>query len=174
MIIIVEGIDRVGKTMLCNMLKESMNIETFKRKNFDKVNVNTLDNDNETDKMIQILNVFRNFCDEEKGIVFDRLHLSDYVYGMIERNYDENKAVKNFMSIEKYIADMHNAFLILVEPTDVSKSTAEHGSNLKIHKELFECAYESSLIKNKWKCTYNTLNEAIMFIKSKMEKENDI
>ena len=52
MIIIVEGIDRVGKTTLCEKLNKELKIPIYKHKN-NQFYYNLMDNKNETDKMLQ-------------------------------------------------------------------------------------------------------------------------
>ena len=83
MIIVVEGIDRVGKTTLCNKIKEMTGYEIFKHSgNFD---YKRMDNDNETDKMLQVLKIAEI---GKANIIFDRFHFSDFCYGTIERDYN--------------------------------------------------------------------------------------
>ena len=88
MLIIVEGIDRVGKTTLCNMLKDKLGFKIYKHKN-NNFNYSKMDNDNETDKMLQLLDLYEQIG-SDVNIVFDRFHWSDFVYGKIERNYNED------------------------------------------------------------------------------------
>lgn len=162
-IIIVEGIDRVGKTTLCNKIHEEINLPIFK---YDSKLIKREERTNryETDKTLltlELCNLFHSF------IIFDRLHLSDYVYGIIQRQYDVQEATKNFMLIENYLEDMKDeVILLLVTPTDIQRSSREHGSDLSRHEKLFEEIYNKSKIKNKMKCNYNTLNEVINFIRS--------
>ena len=165
MIIIVEGIDRVGKTTLCNKLSESLNFPIHKH--VKKTLYKNMDNDNETDKMMQILDV----CNQTHcNIIFDRFHLSEYVYGVKDRCYDVSKASKNLLDVDNMLNDKNDVLLILVEPVDIERSSLEHGSDLSMHKKIFDDIFKESCIKNKWKCTYNTLDEAEMFVRTIINK----
>lgn len=168
MIIIVEGIDRVGKSTLCKMLSDELNIPLHKYNGI--VNYKDMKNIEETDKILSAINII----DETKSsIIFDRLNLTDYVYGVLERNYGIVAASRGLFLIDKKLSSLDDVFLILVEPVNVEKSSKEHGKDLTAHKKMFDEAFKESKIKNKWKCTYNTLSEAIMFIKTTIEKKEE-
>lgn len=166
MIIIVEGIDRVGKTTLCNKLHEEFNIPIYKHNGI--IPYNKMDNFEETDKMIYV----KEFIELTNiSLIFDRFHLTDFVYGELERNYDIINAKNNFKIIDDAISELDDVFLIYILPTDIQKSSKEHGKDLRTHDSKFYYLFKKSKIKNKWRCTYNTLDEAILFIKSILEKE---
>jgi thymidylate kinase len=162
-IIIVEGIDRVGKTTLCNLLLKEL--KDFKLVKYDSQIIQCRDRQNnyETDKSLLTLEMCKIF---DGSTLFDRLHLSDYVYGIMQRNYNKQNAYKNFQLIENYInQNFENAILIFVKPTDIKKSSEEHGRNLYWHEMWFEDIFKLSKIKNKISCNYNTLDDAITFVK---------
>ena len=115
MIIIVEGIDRVGKTTLCNKLSQKTNIPIYKHK---KSNYSEMKNDIETDVMIQLIDLYKLL---NGNIIFDRFHWSDFVYGALERNYSIANAYNNINIIESKLKD--NAIIIYVKPTDINKSS---------------------------------------------------
>lgn len=162
MIIIVEGIDRVGKTTLCNMLHKEINLPIYKH--VGEFKYNDANNDNWTDNLLQMLEICRL---THSFMIFDRFHLSDYIYGVLQRNYDIKKAKHNFLLIEKFLEKVsRNVILILVLPTNIEKSSKEHGKDLSKHEEMFEELFRQSKIKNKYRVTYNTLSEAVAFVKS--------
>ena len=167
MIIIVEGIDRVGKTTLCNMLKKEMNIPVYKH--IGNFSYSNMDNDNETDKMLQILETLRLVNGD---VIFDRCHFTDYVYGILERYYNKKNAKKNFSILEKKLSEMH-VVLLFVNPTNIEKSSYEHGKDLSMHQKIFQQLYKVSCIKEKYQCTYNTLNEAVIFSRISLNKEKN-
>ena len=69
MILIVEGIDRVGKSTLVEKLKKMVGFYPYHNDTNFKVEV--MDNDNETDKLLKMLLI----CDaSDPLIVFDRFH----------------------------------------------------------------------------------------------------
>lgn len=167
MIILIEGIDRVGKTTLCNLLHNEINYPIYRH--VGERNYKTIDNDVETDKFYQVLELCKLTY---SSMIFDRFHLSDYVYGVIERHYDINKANKNFESIEKFAEEnLKDAILLLVLPTDIKRSSEEHGKDLTEYNDLFLEKYKNSKIKYKFQCSYNTLNEAVLFVRTVLNKE---
>lgn len=168
MIIIVEGIDRVGKSTLCKMIEKELKISVHKYNGI--VPYNKMKNIEETDKILNSLQL----VEELKGnIIFDRLYFTDYVYGILERNYDVIEASKNFEKIDSKISNINDVFLIYVLPIDIEKSSIEHGKSLEKHNKLFYDLFKESKIKNKFRCDYNTLNEAILFINSKRSEKNE-
>lgn len=161
MLIIVEGIDRVGKTTLCNKIKCELGLPIYKH--CGEFDYSKMDNDNETDKMLQMLEI----CSlSNSNIIFDRFHISDFVYGTLERKYDIVKANENFEKIDCKVSSFEDVCLLYILPTDIKRSSVEHGKDLDNHNETFYDLYKRSKIKNKFRCTYNTLDEAITFIKS--------
>lgn len=163
MIVIVEGIDRVGKTTLCDMLSKEIDFPTFKHDS--KFDYSKMDNENETDKMLQMLTICKI---GNVSVVFDRFHLSDFVYGVLDRGYDKEKAYFNFLDIEKNM-QKENTLLVLVEPTDIKISSEKHGKDLSEHNKMFKCLFKKSVLK-KIKCDYKTLNNAINFIMEENKK----
>ena len=162
MIIIVEGIDRVGKTTLCNRLSNEFNIPVHKYKGI--VDYKNMKNIEETDKMLMAIQLLQ---ETNSNIILDRFSFSDYVYGLIERDYATIPASKNLFLVDEALSKIDDVFLILVEPTDIERSSLEHGSDLSMHKKMFDDVFKESHVKNKWKCTYNTIGEVVSFIKSK-------
>lgn len=167
MIVIVEGIDRVGKTTLCNMLKDKLGFKIYKHKN-DNFNYSKMDNDNETDKMLQLLDLYEQIG-SDVNIVFDRFHWSDFVYGKIERKYDEVKAINNLKIIEKKLKEV-NAIIIFVEPTNINRSSNEHGKSLLLYNYEMEGCFERSDL-SKIKTNYNDLNDVVEFVAEEIYKE---
>lgn len=169
MLIIIEGIDRVGKTTLCNKVAKECCIPIYRHvgvRDFSKIK-----NSEETDKFKQIVNI----CTiTNANIILDRFHLSDYVYGIIERGYDKKEALHNKQEVESY---MHNikakVILVLVSPNNLKRSSQEHGKSLVEHNKLFVKAFEESKIIKKINCTYDSLDLAANAIKEELEKEND-
>ena len=165
MIIIVEGIDRVGKTTLCNKLSEEFGITIHKYKGI--IKYNDMNNSEETDKTLGLIQLIK---ETNSDIIFDRTYFSDFVYGVLERNYDIDKAKHNFDMIDVVLSEMEDVFLIYVLPTDIDSSSQQHGRDLLEYNDEFLYLFKKSNIKNKWKCTYNTMNEAVSFINARRGK----
>lgn len=161
MIIIVEGIDRVGKSTLCQKLSKELGIEIFKRYEYQKFS--EMDNDNETDKMLQLLQMVKL---TKSDIIFDRLYLSDFAYGTLERCYDETHAMKNFDVIDSLASSFEDdVTLICIMPTNIYESSKQHGKSLELHNINFKLLFSRSKIRNKIMCNYTTIDEVVEMIK---------
>lgn len=114
MIIIVEGIDRVGKTTLCEMIeehyKESLNIKRFRD--------NTRYAHNHNDMMVNTEknNTIVSMIEEDiiHNIILDRFHITEFVYGAVDRSY------KNFdmYDIDRRLADIGKPKEEIKEPEE--------------------------------------------------------
>lgn len=161
MIVIVEGIDRVGKTTLVNRIKKATGFAVYH--NNTDFRLDRMDNDNETDKMLKMLQVY----DIGKpGIIFDRFHWTDFVYGCLQRDYSFTKALENKDKIEAVLR-MQKAVIVLVKPTDIGESSLQHGRDLLRHERLFEFLFDESKL-NKISCTYNTIGDAQKWVHDEM------
>lgn len=154
--IIVEGIDRVGKTTLVNLLKEKTGLpvlddsylyETKDMRKDKRVNV---------EKIKTIVNFARDVSDK---FVVDRLHWSEMIYGYCDRGYDN---VVPVLDVEDELVKV-GAKIILVVPTDIESSSKQHGKDLSKHAELFEALFDDSKMK-KFRCDYNTLSDAVRWV----------
>lgn len=158
MVVIVEGVDRVGKTTLCDaIMKEVRGIKKFKKQR--KFDIKKADNANETDKYLMLLDMCEDYG---LSVLFDRLHLSDYAYGLLERGYDLVEAIMNLKSIDEKLCELsktNKVVMILVVSEDISRSSREHGKDLRLHQKMMKCAFEMSNVENKLICTYSTIEE---------------
>lgn len=158
MIVIIDSIDRVGKTTLATKLSEALNGKIYKHSEKNKGYCKMTD-DGETAAMLAMIDMYALY--PENTIIFDRFHLSNYVYGRIHRNYDETTALQNFDKIDENLAELDNVYLVKVNPTDIERSSREHGSSLVEHQKLFDFLYNRSKIENKFECDYNTMDEVV-------------
>lgn len=156
MIIIIEGIDRVGKTTLCNLISKEFNIPIYKHEG--KFLYHNMDNDNETDKMIQLIEICRLL---DGVVIFDRFHLTDAVYGIIERGYDVDKAFSNFDYIEETIINSKIATLLIkVNPLDINASSFQHGYSLLNHQDNMTIFYNRSFLE-KYETDFDDMVSAV-------------
>lgn len=160
MIIIVEGIDRVGKTTLCKKLSKELQMPIYKHKN-NQFDYKLMDNNNETDKMLQLLDLYQILNGD---VIFDRFHWSDYVYGNIERNYDGYKSSSNVNIIENKLKNME-AIIIYIKPTDLEESSRQHGKDLFKYDKLMDLCYNMCKLK-KIKCNYSSIDKIVEEIKN--------
>ena len=170
MIIIVEGIDRVGKTTLCNKLSEELRMPIYKHNN-EQFDYSIMDNDNETDKMLQLIDLYSVLNGD---IIFDRFHMSDLVYGVMLRNYNIQMACGNYKLIDDKLNALgfkQEAVLILVEPTDINKSSRDHGEDLAEYDRLMQAAFDMSNLQMKYICDYNSIDLVVEKLKIYYSKE---
>lgn len=165
MVIIVEGIDRVGKTTLVDMLQKETGFPVYK--NSTGFKLESMDNENETDKMLKMLQV----CElGNVNIIFDRFHWTDAAYGCVQRGYNVQKAMQNVALIEKKLYEM-GAMVVLVRPTDLHKSSEEHGSDLSPHNAIFDTLYDRSMTK-RFACNYHNLSKAKDWVMASIRNHN--
>ena len=159
MIVVVEGIDRVGKTTLVNKLvkagfinlKDEFIINEFVEK-FDDYSIGKCESFVQAAKKL-----------EEQGhnVVIDRLHLTEYVYGTIRNRGVNEQAV---WAMDMILTNL-NALLCYVRPSNIEISNNEAGLNQEKYDEMFEFATKLSSIR-RVVTDYNHLDEAfdtIMF-----------
>lgn len=158
MIIIVEGIDRVGKTTLVNKIQHDTGFKVYH--NNTDFKLEKMDNDNETDKMLKMLQIYEA---GKPDIIFDRFHWTDFVYGCLQRDYCFAHALANKDKIEAQLR-MHKAMIVLVKPTNITESSIQHGLDLARHEMLFDMLYHESKL-NKTFCTYNTFPDVQKWIR---------
>lgn len=166
MVIIIEGIDRVGKTTLANKLKDEINALNFKA---DRIEVPLLKLD-EANALnfgycmgqVQLFN--QTYAKSKTdNIIIDRFHWTEYVYTKIHRDKQVSKYYLNKIDAE-ILKEPNGYLLIHVLPTDIKWSSRQHGSNLKEHELLFEELYNESNL-NKYRCTFKSLELAVDKVK---------
>lgn len=159
-VIIIEGIDRVGKTTLANLIKRKFDAKVFKDKML--VADDMKDRTIITEKIATTVNMLK-LWPADKMLVIDRFHLSEVVYGILDREYVNNDMRK----IDDMLSEIKDIQLILVEPTDIEWSSNQHGSDLENHKKLFDLVYEESKIKDKIKCNYKDFDYVLKMLEAK-------
>lgn len=129
MILIVEGIDRVGKSTFIRRLEERLDYKEFRPRQdiFERTK------DCETAKCFVTLEALRIFDECNIDIVIDRFHISEYVYGMIDRKYLN----LNMKWIDNDLSKM-NCKIVFFSPENLEQSSEEHGKDLSLHHLLFK------------------------------------
>jgi thymidylate kinase len=155
MIVIVEGIDRVGKTTLCNKLKSDLGFkilkdEVFKPEHFTEEII--------AEKFLTTVNMLK-LLNKDIDIVIDRFYLSEAVYGLMERKYDSKYLKKIELELLKL-----DAIIILVNPTDIEESSKKHGKDLTIHSILFNLRFEKIILR-KILCKYDNFKFVVEHLK---------
>lgn len=150
MVIIIEGVDRVGKTTLALKLKEKLNCEIYHdkaKKNHDVFNSEEVDS--------KFRNHIRNIKSSKESIIYDRFHLSELVYdSMRGQKFNLYNKVDRELNYEQ-------AILILVISEDINESSRQHGSFLGQHELAFVKSFFESKIQRKILIQYNRFDEMI-------------
>lgn len=152
MLVVVEGIDRVGKSTLVEKLVSECGFVQymFKPK---KYPVWLLDGKgapktpliydlcDRDDALVNIVKINAEVCMLEalmpyvnKPVIIDRFHFSEAVYGNADRDYSCSDA---FFEIDYRLAQL-GAVIVYVEPTDIERSSEEHGKDLSLHAKMFD------------------------------------
>lgn len=159
MIVVVEGIDRVGKTTLANKLKASgfiyLKDEFVLPKSFIKDF-----KDYSVGKCDSFIALLKDLQSKGKNVVVDRLHLTELAYGHTKRNGEVNEQA--CIALDMELASM-GAYLCYVKPSDMELSNKLAGCNQEKIHEMFEFYYKLSSMK-KIVCDYENIDNAVAYI----------
>ena len=75
--------------------------------------------------------------------MFDRFHISDFVYGIVNRNYDIDEAMMLFKKVDQKLAKL-GVVVYYFKPRTVAYSSVLEGRDLSKEYELFELFKEAS------------------------------
>lgn len=184
MVIIIEGIDRVGKTTLSEMIEDRYRdfMDFIRFRDDTRYTHNHLNREVNTEKINTLQNLLEAGLID--NIILDRYHITEFVYGAIERSYKN----VDMYDIDRRLADMakkdtpdedveeidpgmmydghvyNDVVLIYVVPVDIKRSSSEHGHNLERHLKWYDDFYRNSLIQKKIVVDYNTMDVALGYI----------
>ena len=140
MIIAVEGIDRTGKSTFCEALSNKTGFVNFYAPESDIVSNKDKNMYDEADKCLKLATL----ADlSSTDVVFDRFHISDFVYGIVNRNYDVDEAMMLFKKVDKKLAKL-GVVVYYFKPRTVAYSSVLEGRDLSKEYELFELFKEAS------------------------------
>lgn len=160
MIVVVEGIDRVGKTTLAKMLeaagfvylKDEFVLDLYKDKmEFAQYSIGKCDS---------FVAVAKALDKQGKNVVIDRLHFTELVYGFFDRQ--SNVDVHACFEIDMELTRL-GAILCLVQPADIELSNKLANEDMTDKSELFNSYIKLSGM-NKILCNYDTLDETVNMI----------
>lgn len=169
MIIIVEGIDRCGKTTFIDkMCKRVPDMLRFKDANIcSKIYTDKDFASFSLGKLDTSVALLKQLSEKGYSIIVDRLHLTELVYGVVERG---TTAYKEIGELDNILAKL-NCILILVEPTDLQWSNEQAGKDQKRHYRTFKTFYEMSSIE-KYHTNFNELDKMVDILLNRMIKHN--
>lgn len=159
MIILVDGIDRTGKTTLVEKLSMEFNYPVFKDDTrYSLSHGNMVLN---SEKLNTLINVI------EKGLVkdaiFDRFHWTEFIYGKVDRGYVNCDVYDMERRLENYSIKTGNVVQVIMYPDDIDRSNKEHGSGLNEHMFLFDFVANMTNVYT-IKATYNSIDDCIQKI----------
>lgn len=133
MIVVIEGIDRIGKTTLAKKLekagfiylKDEFVLQSKFFSNFDDYSLGKCDS---------FVAVAKRLHEEGKNVVIDRLHITELVYGKVKRG-TVNQA--GCFAIDMELANL-GAILCLMEPSDIELSNKLANDDQTEMNELFK------------------------------------
>ena len=190
MIVILEGMERTGKSTLAKIF-ESKGFVNFK----DKVHNEDFSSNAMLNRYSALINMLMALNNKGVNIVIDRFHISDLVYRKVYRS-DQSISTHDFF-VDDILASL-NASLILCERTiddDYIKQYPKNRSIDKIDllKNSFEYYFDKSSIKNKFRfdlssvhlfnfinnivgydCKYDFYLASPFFNESQKERENEV
>lgn len=140
MIIAVEGIDRTGKSTFCEALSENTGFVNFYVPESDIVRNEDKNMYDEADKCLKLA-ILAGLSSTD--VVFDRFHISDFVYGVLNRCYDIDEALKLFKKVDEKLAKL-GVVVYYFKPKTVAYSSVIEGRDLSKEYELFELFKEAS------------------------------
>lgn len=161
-IIIVEGIDRIGKSTLCKLLSKKYDIPIFKENPY----YGWYQRQRIVEKMFTIMNMVEQL---NLSIIIDRFYLTEFVYGYLNRKEEIDKLL--FDRIESKL-NLLNTALILVNPENVKVSSLQHGSDLSQHEKLFTDLFWDSSINKKVTTVYKDFEKTSEELKEWIFKFN--
>ena len=175
MVIILEGIDRVGKTTLAAKIAEEINGRIFKAERVEgmlcSVNENNAISYGYCMGQVQLFN--NTYATSHSNhIIIDRFHWTEYVYTKLQRDrYLDDYYLNN---IEREMLKCKDGYLIIqMMPIDINVCSRMHGRDLKKHQELFDEIYNNSNL-NKYRCTYKSTDLVIDMIKQTIDDNKNI
>lgn len=161
-IVIVEGIDRVGKTTLCNRLVEETGIPILKDQYFEG-HENALVNVEKMHTILQVANTFKDF-----SFISDRFHWTEAVYGAFDRQYDNSRYTQ---VLEDMLVELdrkgNKVIMVLIRPTSIEASSHQHGRSLYNHHEMFLEIFDECPL-TKIYGTYNDIDKIIAWVKNQL------
>lgn len=153
MIVILEGLERTGKSTVAEILENNFGFIRFKDHN----HLRFMDLKSIANRLDSTLSMLVSLDNAGKNIVLDRFHISELIYGTNDRGYQDCDfdhiyyidEVLSHLNTKLYLLERNvNNEYVEVFPSKVNES------GLLEHQKKFRYAFDKSYIENK--CIYNT------------------
>ena len=163
MIVIVEGIDRVGKTTFCKKLeaagflylKDKWLLGQYMEK--EEIPIYSV---GKLDTTVAFLKTLE---DQDINVVVDRCHLTEWAYGLCTR---KSSRVDLLQKIDWAISNNLNSVLVYVQSQNLKQSNKEAGMDLSSHEAYFEMLFDESSIHHKYKTRFDRLDLTVISLLS--------
>ena len=153
MIVILEGLERTGKSTIAEILENNFGFIRFKDHN----HLRFMDLKSIANRLDSTLSMLVSLDKAGKNIVLDRFHISELIYGTNDRGYRDHD-FDHIYYIDEVLSHL-NTKLYLLE-RNVNNEYVEafprevNESELLEYQKKFRYAFDKSYIENK--CIYNT------------------
>lgn len=136
MIIICEGVNKVGKTTVGKKFEQTLGFEYFKDNSINEL----LDDINKQQYIMGSIYGQLNLLLKLKNvnIFVDRFHLTEFVHGVLDRNYK----VPYFSDVDEKLAKAGAKLLYMTD--DINAINQRAGKDLAQYKMLFDILFEQS------------------------------
>ena len=125
MVIIIEGLDRTGKTTLANELSKRFNIPIYKKDREELLGKTFADDEliNLGDS-IATIKLFNSELFKGRHVILDRFHWSEYVFNMVDRGGHLEEKYLDFVH-EEMNKNPSNYIVIHMHPINLLRCAAE-------------------------------------------------
>ena len=153
MIVILEGLERTGKSTIAEILENNFGFIRFKDHN----HLRFMDLKSIANRLDSTLSMLVSLDKAGKNIVLDRFHISELIYGTNDRGYRDDN-FDHIYYVDEVLSHL-NTKLYLLE-RNVNNEYVEafprkvNESGLLEYQKKFRYAFDKSYIENK--CIYNT------------------
>ena len=153
MIVILEGLERTGKSTIAEILENNFGFIRFKDHN----HLRFMDLKSIANRLDSTLSMLVSLDKAGKNIVLDRFHISELIYGTNDRGYPDYDfdhiyyidEVLSLLNTKLYLLERNvNNEYVEAFPREVNES------ELLEYQKKFRYAFDKSYIENK--CIYNT------------------
>jgi len=168
MIVIVEGVDRVGKTTLINKLNKEIPSMILK-----DANICSKDYKDKDFKVFSLGKLDTSVCfleqlsDDMNLILVDRLHLTELAYGIALKRGTEQEKIQE---LDDRLAEM-GAILIYVDPAHPEWSDEQAGEDQTERVEILRGLYNTTKLE-KYRTNFEELDEMVRILKNRLGAYN--
>lgn len=139
MVIIIEGLDRTGKTTLANKLSERFNIPIYKKDREELGNTFFDDELINLGDSVATIKLFNSELFKGRHVILDRFHWSEYVFNIVDRGGHLEEKYLDFVC-EEMNKNAQNYIIIHMHPTNLLRCVNydEEGRGIERFAEYYK------------------------------------